>query len=138
MYMREADECWLWPLSTTRGGYGQVTWRNKHWQVHRLAWTMVNGPIPNGMTIDHLCRTPLCYNPAHLRVLSRSENSSDNGSSRRTHCPQGHEYTSENTAFRTKRQQRAGGQVVVGVQRECRQCCRDRAAAAYYKKKASH
>jgi hypothetical protein len=68
--------------------YAQVTWvkgpRQRYNVVaHRAAWTAVHGPIPEGMTVDHLCRTPRCVRVDHLRLLSRSENS------RRNH---GHDY----------------------------------------------
>ena len=44
--------------------------------AHRYAWERANGPIPEGMEIDHICHTPLCCNPDHLRLADRSENTS--------------------------------------------------------------
>lgn len=42
--------------------------------VHRLAWELTNGPIPENMDLDHRCGNRACVNPAHLRVTTRSQN----------------------------------------------------------------
>jgi HNH endonuclease len=65
--------------------------------AHRVAFSLWVGPIPEGMTVDHICRNRKCQNPNHLRLLSNLDNARDNGQSRKTHCPRGHEYSPENT-----------------------------------------
>jgi hypothetical protein len=96
------DDCWLWTASLSRG-YGQlkVGGRKGHTRkAHRLAWELTNGPIPPGMTIDHLCFTPACQNPAHMEVVTPSENSRRvraNQYKGITHCIRGHEFTDDNT-----------------------------------------
>lgn len=99
--VRRADECWPWLLCTNNRGYGMVQWSvsgvKRGGLAHRAAWTSRHGEIPGALTIDHLCRTRICCNPAHLRLLTLSENSRRNGQSTRTVCPQGHEYTPANT-----------------------------------------
>lgn len=42
--------------------------------AHRVAWELVNGPIPDGMFLDHRCANPSCVNPEHLRIVTVSEN----------------------------------------------------------------
>jgi hypothetical protein len=42
--------------------------------AHRAAWVHVNGQMPLGMTLDHLCKTRRCVNPDHLRMLPNYEN----------------------------------------------------------------
>lgn len=43
--------------------------------VHRLTWEWANGPIPEGMTVDHKdCNRPGCVEPMHLQLLSLSDN----------------------------------------------------------------
>lgn len=42
--------------------------------AHRLAWETANGPIPEGMTVHHLCGVKPCVNPLHLELRSVSEN----------------------------------------------------------------
>lgn len=79
--------CWIWvgPINST--GYGRFTWDGRPQYAHRLSYSARVGPIPEGMTIDHLCRTPLCVNPAHLECVTRAENARRN---RATHCRRGH------------------------------------------------
>ena len=69
--------CWYWTGSRDRG-YGKLArWQNGKRRVlwaHRVAWEQAHGLIPAGLDIDHICRTPSCVNPAHLRVVSHREN----------------------------------------------------------------
>lgn len=41
--------------------------------LHRIEWEKVNGPVPEGYELDHLCRNRNCCNVAHLQLLTRSE-----------------------------------------------------------------
>lgn len=93
----EDDDCWPWTKSVGSHGYGQ-TWDGVTVRLtHRCAWELTNGRIPEGITVDHICRNRICCNPAHLRLLTNKANASDNGFATRTHCPRGHEYTEANT-----------------------------------------
>lgn len=72
--------------------------------AHILAWVDANGRLPaEGMCILHSCDNPPCVNPEHLWEGTRTDNQHDMVSKGRhwkqkvTHCPQGHEYTEENT-----------------------------------------
>lgn len=40
---------------------------------HRYIWEEVNGPVPEGYEIDHICRNRNCCNPDHLRCIPRTE-----------------------------------------------------------------
>jgi len=42
--------------------------------AHRAAWVAVHGQIPEGMTVDHICKVRRCVNVRHLRLLSNFEN----------------------------------------------------------------
>jgi hypothetical protein len=95
------DDCWPWKLSIGNHGYGQIGWRtgdggNAGTTAHRVVWMSVNGYIPKGMTVDHICKNRPCCNPNHLRLLSNVDNAIDNGQGRKTHCPRGHEYQGSN------------------------------------------
>lgn len=46
--------------------------RNKY--AHRYAWERVNGAIPEGKVVDHICHTPTCVNVRHLRLSSHTQN----------------------------------------------------------------
>jgi len=73
--------------------------------THRFAWELANGPIPEGMFVCHKCDNPPCCNVDHLFLGTPKENTTDmvnkgrriNHQLRKTHCPQGHEYTDANT-----------------------------------------
>ena len=98
--------CWLWTGATTGPGhklrYGRFyVGRRRIALAHRWAYERWRGPIPSGLEIDHLCRNPLCVNPAHLEPVTRRENvirgTSPNAvNAAKTHCKRGHQLTSEN------------------------------------------
>lgn len=102
--------CWQWTASTTAGGYGQIRdggTRGSMLYAHRLAYEFTVGPIPDGLQLDHLCRNRACVNPSHLEPVANRENGLRGQSfaainARKTHCPQGHEYTPENTVVYSK------------------------------------
>lgn len=72
--VRHANGCWIWVGARTGSGYGQAWFGGRKMQAHRLTYEMMRGPIPDGMTLDHLCRVRLCVNPAHLEPVTRGEN----------------------------------------------------------------
>lgn len=101
---------WLWLGGKTPLGYGMIWDHSRQGQVmaHRLSWEISRGTkIPEGMVIDHLCRTPECVNPEHLEVVTVATNTArglagEVGGRRnrvKTHCPQGHPYSPENTYY---------------------------------------
>lgn len=112
------DECWPWTGYLHANGYGVIGAKKippykGNWRTSRLAYVISVGPIPEGLQIDHICHDPAvckggpkckhrrCCNPAHLEAVTHRENSLRSTSppavnSRKTHCPQGHEYTPEN------------------------------------------
>jgi len=99
--VKKSVGCWLWTGSASNG-YGRFWANGKTQYAHRFAYQSVVGPIPAEKVLDHLCRTPLCVNPAHLEVVTRRENTfrgvtEATKNAKKTHCPNGHEYTVENT-----------------------------------------
>lgn len=73
MYVVDAQTgCWIWQRTLIHG-YGQVR-RGKTHLAHRYIYEQLVGPIPDGMHLDHLCRTPACVNPAHLEPVTPVEN----------------------------------------------------------------
>ena len=106
----EATGCWLWQGRLNRG-YGNLHVGGpgpdqQRWRVHRLAYTLFVGPIPDGLEIDHLCRVRNCCNPLHLEPVTTKENLNRSPevawAKKRsaTHCAEGHPYTLRNDGYR--------------------------------------
>lgn len=89
------EQCWQWSGTVGRGGYGLFTVRGPSggWlqlSAHRIAWVLSSGcRIPPGLTIDHKCRNRLCQNPAHMEVVTISENAR-RANPYRSVCRRGH------------------------------------------------
>lgn len=99
---KDPTGCWLWTGSLDTPGYGTVGSDSRKWLAHRVAYRLFVGPIPDGLTIDHLCRVRHCVNPDHLEPVTNAENirrgmSPSAINARKTHCTHGHEFTPENT-----------------------------------------
>ncbi len=94
--------CWLWTAYTYLGyGMFHVNGRGPI-RSHRWAYESWHGPVPAPLVLDHLCRVRNCVNPAHLEPVTNRENGLRGvgfvaREARKTHCPQGHEYTPDNT-----------------------------------------
>lgn len=103
--------CWLWIGSGNQYGYGQLSvgGRNgKRRPAHRLSYELFVGPIPNGLTLDHLCGIPGCVNPEHLEPVTHRENVLRGNTFAaakvaQTHCIHGHELTEANLYRRKDR-----------------------------------
>lgn len=92
-YMVGNTGCLITGGALNSGGYGP----------HRHRWIRENGPVPDGMDLDHLCRNRWCVNPAHLELVTRKENlargkGSQSSRRDRSKCRSGlHDWTEENT-----------------------------------------
>lgn len=94
--------CWIWTGALMTKGYGTLENGQRREGAHRIAYKLRYGSIPEGLTIDHLCRNKPCVNPGHLEAVTNRTNvlrgvgpSAQNA--RKTHCLRGHEYTEANT-----------------------------------------
>lgn len=133
------DDCWVW-LGAKKTGrirkgktqyYSACSFRGKNEYVHRIFYRAYKGEIADGLEIDHTCRNTLCVNPDHLEAVTHSENVQRGTAwhkiakteKDKTHCPQGHEYTKENTYMHKN-------------QRHCKTCGRIRAREYQARKRA--
>ena len=95
---------WMGAMSGDNG-YGVLWDGERKTYVHRYSAHLANIAIPEGFTIDHLCRNRRCVNPDHLEAVSlrenikRGETGIKTGQCQRakTHCPKGHPYDFMNT-----------------------------------------
>ena len=97
-----SDGCMLWVGARDGRGYGDFYYNGSVGQAHRYSYEYFVGPIPKGLALDHLCRTPLCVRPDHLEPVTWRENlmrgnTHTRRNAEKTHCVHGHEYTEENT-----------------------------------------
>jgi hypothetical protein len=87
--VQQGPDCWIWTGSIGNQGYGHV--RLSGWTgsrlVHRAVYTILVGPIPQGLDLDHVCHNRddecpggricihrRCVNPEHLVPTTRSDN----------------------------------------------------------------
>jgi hypothetical protein len=121
--------CLEWTGNLGRGGYGSIKVQGKTLSTHRFAWTLVNGPIPDGLQVLHHCDNPPCCDTEKCLFLGDDfDNMADKIAKGRdywlnvTHCPQGHPYDEANTY------------VTPRGHRQCR-TCRAAAVVAHDEKK---
>lgn len=129
------DDCWLWTGTPMKIGYARIVNDGRRPYVHALMYELLIGPVPSGMTLDHLCHTNdpacpggnydphrRCVRPSHLEPVTLAENKARGRSphavhARKSHCPQGHPYDNTNT-YRVRRKNG-------NLSRVCRKCCLD-------------
>lgn len=70
----QETRCWIWTGAMRKGGYGCLTIDSVVIAAHRYFYERYKGPIPDGLEIDHLCRTPACVNPDHMEAVTKLEN----------------------------------------------------------------
>ena len=68
--------CWEWQGAKDKKGYGLfIVSSSERVGAHRWAWEQVNGPIKDGMVMDHyVCGNHSCVNPRHVRPVTQQEN----------------------------------------------------------------
>ena len=97
--------CWTWTGYVDPKGYARILVHGHNQYIHRFSYVLHKGPIPDGFTIDHLCRTRHCINPAHLEAVTIKVNNNRGfgawatrvRATTRTHCQRGHAFTQENS-----------------------------------------
>lgn len=137
------QSCWPWTgyVDTDGPGYGQFWNGDTLVKAHRHAFELANGPITEGLVIDHACHNAsecqdvpcnhrACCNPHHLEAVTQSINSirgrSGDHQSSKTHCPNGHPYSEANTIVGRG-----------GRHRKCRECNRTHQRNYNAKRKAA-
>jgi hypothetical protein len=68
------DGCHVWTGARSSSGYGVFKVNGTALLAHRVAYVIANGPIPDGLVIDHTCGNRRCVRPSHLEAVSSGEN----------------------------------------------------------------
>jgi hypothetical protein len=110
----KTETCWIWTGAKQSRGYGNFQSK----LAHRVSYERYVGKIPDGLTLDHLCRNRLCVNPAHLEPVSQYKNNMRGESpvaknKEKEYCINGHKLSGENIWI-IKRSD--------GTRRKCRLC----------------
>ena len=68
--------CWVWTAGMSPKGYGTF-WLGTPQRAHRVSWSFLHGPIPDGKQVLHHCDNPSCVRPRHLFLGSGTSNMED-------------------------------------------------------------
>jgi HNH endonuclease len=111
-------DCWEWTAALSGHGYGNFyvgggAANPIYTKAHRMAWTLLIGPLDPDQHIDHRCRNRRCVNPDHLEPVAAGINVRRGWRMSQVRCKNGHALTPENVRI----------YVWNGYEgRQCRQC----------------
>lgn len=72
---KRRGDCLIWIGAISAGGYGRMYADGEMTMAHRYAWERVNGPIPEGLFVDHRDHcSRACVEVSHLRLATKAEN----------------------------------------------------------------
>ncbi len=75
--IKEVDDCWEWTSHKNKNGRGRFEIKRKFIMAPRIAWTLTNGEIRDGLCVCHSCDNPGCCNPKHLWLGTYRDNAMD-------------------------------------------------------------
>lgn len=124
-FIWDGTPCWRW-LGQHRKRDGRPVHNQRY--VYRIVYQDMIGALPRGRgyALHHRCEHKWCINPKHVSPISQSDHmrehglGGDWGEAKKTHCPQGHPYSEENTYY------------YKDGWRMCRTCLRERRRKRYY------
>lgn len=79
-YLPSNSGCWNWIHAKNEAGYGVTKVNGRAgWveRVHRVSYAVFVGPIAPGVCVLHRCDNRQCFNPEHLFLGSKRDNTND-------------------------------------------------------------
>lgn len=134
----DREVCWPWIGTILTTGYGSFDGK----LANKAVYEFIIGPVPKGLSLDHLCHTKdesciggdnckhrSCVNPFHMEPVTPIVNTMRGRSpmannARKKYCKNGHPFDLQNTLLRKEK-----GKII----RYCKICMRDRRKEAYEK-----
>lgn len=88
--------CWIWKGAKQHPGYpvamsvdgSRINSGPGTYRPQRLMFHWFKYPIPDGFTVDHLCKNKMCVNPDHMEDVTQGENA--RRAHKRKYCKRGH------------------------------------------------
>lgn len=71
------EGCHLWTGAKNKGGYGVIKIKGRTELAHRVSYALHHGPVPSGLTVNHLCENAQCVAPGHLELATHKANAID-------------------------------------------------------------
>lgn len=94
---RSNGPCWEWYGASFPNGRPKLNGR----YAYRVIYEKLTGTPLDGLDLHHRCENPQCVNPWHMEPLTKAEHSARHGRAVSGYmppvCPEGHEYTEQNT-----------------------------------------
>jgi hypothetical protein len=84
---RDDHGCLLWCGLKDHAGYGRFKFGGRSLRAHRVAWSVDNGSIPDGLCVLHKCDNPACVNVDHLFLGTDKDNAADRAAKGRNAIP---------------------------------------------------
>lgn len=120
-YRPDLGQCWV--KKRVVGGDDYAVFRRDNGDpvpMHEWSYEQVHGPVPEGLELDHLCRSVTCVRPSHLEAVTHRENTLRGTGppavhAAKTHCVNNHPLSGDNL------------NVTADGERECIICRRQRA-----------
>lgn len=95
--VKKTKKCWYFKPAIGKT-YGRFSVNDKDCYAHRYSYELAKGKIPDGLTLDHLCKVTWCVNPDHLEAVTQKVNVLRSDSvcaklARRKRCSRGHKFS---------------------------------------------